>query len=109
MDVLMTAWVFFIGIIIGIVIGVALSYKTAVTPLHQRIDTLTTEPNKDEMKHYPFNQNNFRYIGDPIDGIQFEDDKIFFIQFNKVRTLEQDRIKNLIKTGNVEWYKCTIN
>ena len=61
MDPLMTIWVFFIGSIIGVIVGVALSYRTAVTPLHQRIGKLTSQQYHTFMKQYPYNPDNFRY------------------------------------------------
>lgn len=108
MDSLMTVWVFFIGSIIGVIVGVALSYRTAITPLHQRIGKLTSQQYHMFMKQYPYNPDNFRYLGDPIDGIQFEEDKILFVWFKTrktIRTPEQDHIKNLLENGNVSWFE----
>ncbi|MBM2821166.1 MAG: Holliday junction resolvase-like protein [Candidatus Berkelbacteria bacterium] len=33
------------------------------------------------LKDYPYDPQNFRFLGTPIDGIQFEEDKIIFIEF----------------------------
>ncbi len=33
------------------------------------------------LKNYPYLPENFRFLGTPIDGIQFEDDKIIFMEF----------------------------
>jgi predicted Holliday junction resolvase-like endonuclease len=33
------------------------------------------------LKNYPYNPDNFRFIGSPIDGIQFEEDKIVLVEF----------------------------
>lgn len=33
------------------------------------------------LKDYPYDPQNFRFIGSPIDGIQFSDDKIILIEF----------------------------
>ena len=108
MDSLMTIWVFFIGSIIGVLVGVALSYRTAITPLHQRIGKLTSKQYHTFMNQYPYNPDNFRFLGDPIDGIQFEEDKILLVSFikaNAPRTPEQDHIKNLLENGNVSWFE----
>jgi predicted Holliday junction resolvase-like endonuclease len=110
MDPLMTIWVFFIGIIIGILLGVMLSYRTAVNPLQQTIKKLASrhEYSYETMKYYPYNPDNFRFIGDPIDGIQFEENVILFVRLkknDKSCTNEQERIKNLLESGNVEWFE----
>jgi predicted Holliday junction resolvase-like endonuclease len=112
MDSLMTIWVFFIGIIIGILIGVILSYRTAVNPLQHTIKKLTF-PDKyslETMKYYPYNPDNFRFVGDPIDGIQFEENAIVFVRFKKdntPRTKEQNHIKILLENRNVKWFEFT--
>ena len=108
MDPLMTVWIFFIGSIIGVIVGVALSYRTAITPLHQRIGKLTTQEYHTFMKQYPYNPDNFRYLGDPIDGIQFEEDKILIVCFkprNTILTKEQNHIKSILENGNVSWFE----
>ena len=55
--------------------------------------------NMKHMKKYPYNPKKFRFLGEPIDGIQFEDDEIIFIEF-KTRKGElsgkQKMIKHLI-------------
>jgi hypothetical protein len=113
MDPLMTIWVFLIGNIIGIILGVMLSYRTAVNPLQHTIKKLTSqhEYNYESMKYYPYNPDNFRFIGHPIDGIQFEENAILFVRLKKDNnslTKEQEHIKNLLENGNVEWLEFTI-
>jgi len=112
MDPLMIIWVFIIGIIIGIIIGVILSYRTAVNPMQHTIKKLTSQHKYTSkiMKYYPYNLENFRFVGDPIDGIQFEENTILFIRFKKdnaTRTKEQDHIKKLLENGNVKWFEFT--
>lgn len=110
MDALMTLWVLCIGIFIGILIGVWLSYKTAVDPLQHRMQTLTNQKHqmKEAMRYYPYDPDNFRFIGSPVDGIQFEEDSILFVWICKdhtSRTKEQDHIKTLLKQGKVRWFE----
>lgn len=110
MDTLMTLWVFFIGSFIGIIIGVILSFRTAVTPLQQRIDTLSSQQEhlKENLKYYPYNPARFRFIGEPVDGIQFEKDAILFVRFKEgstPRTHEQDDVKSLLEAGKVKWFE----
>lgn len=55
---------------------------------------------------YPYDPQNFRFLGSPIDGVQFEEDSIIFIEFkaNKSRLSDkQKRIKQLIEDGCVYW------
>jgi len=55
---------------------------------------------------YPYNPQEFRFLGSPVDGVQFEEDRIVFIEFkaNKSRLSEkQRRIKKLVEDGDVYW------
>lgn len=110
MDPLMTLWVFVIGSLFGIVLGVYLSYQTAVRPLQRRLEE-NRYPKlmlQDTMKYYPYDPDNFRFIGSPVDGIQFEDDRILFVQFRRQNipsTKEQVFIKTLVEHGKVDWFE----
>jgi predicted Holliday junction resolvase-like endonuclease len=113
MDPLMTVWVFFIGSFFGIILGVMLSYRTAVTPLRHTISKLTSQDQQyqENMKYYPYDQERFRLVGGPVDGIQFGDDSILFVRFkqgNVPCTEEQEKIKKLLETGNVQWFEFII-
>ena len=55
---------------------------------------------------YPYDPQFFRFLGSPVDGVQFEEDRIVFIEFkaNKSRLSEnQKRIKKLVEDGYVYW------
>lgn len=57
---------------------------------------------------FPFDARNFRFIGSPIDGIVFEDDRIIFCEFkfaNSKLTEKERRIKELVEKGKVEWFE----
>jgi len=53
---------------------------------------------------WPFDPNNFRFIGNPIDGISCESEAIYFIEIKtgKARlTNSQKNVKRLVKEGKV--------
>ncbi len=59
-------------------------------------------------KKFPYNSQNFRFIGKPIDGISFEDEKIVFVEFktNKSHLNEaQKKVRELIEKKKVEWFE----
>mgnify|MGYP001774591546 CR=1 FL=1 len=63
------------------------------------------------IESYPYDKSNFRFIGSPIDGIQFEDDKIIFIEFktgNAKLTEQQRKIKDLVEKKKVEFLEFRI-
>ncbi len=121
MDPLMTFWVFLIGIIIGVIFGITLVYRAAISPLHKKIEKLssekessstawgkTTEQFVSSMEKYPYSTENFRHIGSPIDGIQFEDDQILFVEFKTDKSKlnsKQNKIKKLVKEGKTKWFE----
>ncbi|MEK6959217.1 MAG: Holliday junction resolvase-like protein [archaeon] len=57
-------------------------------------------------KDFPYNPQNFRFIGKPIDGVSFENDKIVFVEFktNKSHLSEtQKNVKELVEKKKIEW------
>lgn len=64
------------------------------------------------MRNYSYKYRNFRFIGDPIDGLSFEDNKIIFIEFKTGTSKlseKQKKIKELIKNKKVEWEEVRDN
>ncbi len=58
------------------------------------------------MDAYPYDARHFRFLGTPIDGVQFEEDRIVFVEFKANRSQlspEQRRIKELVEEGYVYW------
>ncbi len=58
------------------------------------------------LKNYPYLPENFRFLGSPIDGVQFEEDKIIFIEFktaNSQLSEKQKRIAELTWQKKVEF------
>jgi len=115
MDPLMTFWIFLIGILVGVISGITLLYRAAISPLHKKIEKLLSEKQLSLtrkipeqmapwMKNYPYSIENFRFIGSPIDGVQFEDDQILFVEF-KTDNTKQNKIKKLVKEGKVKWFE----
>lgn len=59
-------------------------------------------------KDFPFSPENFRFLGNPIDGVVFEDDKIVFAEFKASSSQfsdKQRRIKELVEKKKVEWFE----
>lgn len=55
---------------------------------------------------FPYDSRGFRFLGSPIDGIQFEEDRIIFCEFKANRSdlsESQRRIRDLVRQGRVEW------
>src|SRR3989344_5353176 len=46
------------------------------------------------LKDYPFDPQRFRFLGTPIDGVQFEQDKIVFIEFKTSNSQLTNQQKN---------------
>lgn len=56
------------------------------------------------LKNYPYDERRFRFLGSPIDGIQFTDDGIILIEFkaaNSRLTPIQKKIKQLVSDKKV--------
>jgi len=58
------------------------------------------------MDRYPYDSQSFRFIGTPIDGIQFEEDRIIFCEFKTNQSglsPLQKQIKRLVEARRVYW------
>ena len=61
------------------------------------------------LEKYPYQPENFRFLGSPVDGVQFEDDKIIFVEFKAGKSTlseKQKHIQELIRKGRFvfeEW------
>lgn len=63
------------------------------------------------LEHFPYDSQQFSFIGKPIDGLVFADDKIVFCEFkaNKSRLNErQKRVKELVEGKKVEWLEFNL-
>lgn len=58
------------------------------------------------VESYPYDPSNFRFLGSPIDGVQFEEDRVVLVEFksgNSQLTSRQRRIRDLVAEGKVEF------
>lgn len=64
------------------------------------------------MKTYPYTSKNFRFLGSPIDGVQFEEDKIVLIEFKSATSKlskRQREIRELVNQHKIEFQEIRIN
>ena len=55
---------------------------------------------------WPYDPNRFRFLGNPVDGIQFENDEVIFVEIKtgKARlTTSQRSVKQLVQEGKVRF------
>ncbi len=63
------------------------------------------------LPNYPWDPQRFRFIGSPIDGVQFEDDRVILVEFKTGTsrlTQVQRRVRNLVREGRVEFEELRI-
>ncbi|MBR73817.1 MAG: endonuclease [Dehalococcoidaceae bacterium] len=61
---------------------------------------------------FPWDPTNFRFLGSPVDGIQFEDDKVLFLEFkssSSVLSSKQKNIKKLVDENKVFFEEIRID
>jgi len=120
MDPFMALWLLIIGMLIGFLGGVVLVYRRGVQPWKEQAQDIArkkqslstsygqiTEQFAPFMTFYPFNWKQFRFIGSPIDGIQFEDDAIYFVEIKAASSTlskRQRNIKCLVEEKKVQWF-----
>ncbi|MBI3495241.1 endonuclease [Candidatus Berkelbacteria bacterium] len=112
-----------IGIIAGLLLMVALFYNLwqgtsrRLRQISFQKVSLSTKYGKMAeqfmpfLKEYPYDPQNFRFIGTPVDGIQFNENKISFVEFktaDSALSSGQKRIRELVDNGKVEWLEFRI-
>lgn len=63
------------------------------------------------LDHYPFDSSGFRFMGTPIDGVQFNEDGIVFIEFKTASSKlspRQTQIRSQVKEGKVKFEEIRI-
>ena len=64
------------------------------------------------LKDYPYEPQNFRFLGTPVDGIQFEDNKIIFVEFKTAGSQlspRQRQVAELVWNKRVEFEEHRID
>ena len=63
------------------------------------------------VKPYPWDPSNFRFIGDPIDGIQFEDNEVILVEFKSGTSKlskRQIQIRQLLAHGKMSFREVRV-
>jgi predicted Holliday junction resolvase-like endonuclease len=58
------------------------------------------------VKCWPWDPNNFRFLGNPVDGLQYNDDEVIFVEIKTGGarlSKSQKHIRDLIKDGKVSF------
>ncbi|MDD5162811.1 MAG: Holliday junction resolvase-like protein [Candidatus ainarchaeum sp.] len=118
----MLEWILFLAIVVLALFLVFLLYR--LQSLRNSLSDLEFRKGSQSVKYgklteqwipfsekFPFPSNNFRFLGNPIDGIAFNDDKIVFCEF-KANTAglseKQKRIRELVQNKKVEWLELRV-
>ena len=60
---------------------------------------------------YPWDPQRFRFIGSPIDGVQFEDDRVIFVEFKTAGSklsARQRAVRDQVRDGRVEFQELRL-
>ena len=94
-------------------------FKDRIKKAHRRADVTLSQKKSSEvrlgkigenmapfMRGWPYDPNNFRFLGHPVDGIQFTDDEIIFIEIKTGKSRlskSQKKAREIIRKGNVSF------
>ena len=111
MDIPIVWWV-----VVGLSAALALSLVVAIQ-LYKRLKEVSFRKRSQSSKYgnlteqflpladsFPWDPSNFRFLGSPIDGVQFEDDSIILVEFkaaNSQLSPRQRHIRDLVSDGKV--------
>ena len=64
------------------------------------------------MASYPWDPQRFRFLGSPIDGVQFEDDRVILVEFKTASSRlspSQRRVRDHVAKGRVEFHEVRMD
>ena len=57
---------------------------------------------------YPYDPARFRFLGTPVDGVQFEADRVVFVWLGHAPRAEAERVRDLVRAGKVEFAEAPL-
>lgn len=63
------------------------------------------------LESWPWDPKRFRFIGSPVDGLQFTDDALLIVEIKSANARlspEQQAIKAMVQSGRVRWEEVRI-
>lgn len=63
------------------------------------------------MADYPHDPAGFRFLGTPVDGVQFSDDGVYLVEFKAGRSglsAAQRRVRDHVRAGRVGWLELRL-
>lgn len=73
---------------------------------------LTVENVAPFLDEWPYESNNFRFLGNPIDGVSFNEDEVVFVEIKTGASRlskSQNKIKVLVEEGKVRFITFRVN
>ena len=64
------------------------------------------------IESFPYDPQQFRFLGNPIDGVLFDDDAIIFCEFKTASSQlnqRQKQIKRLVESKRVKWLEFRVD
>ena len=64
------------------------------------------------VEQYPYDPKQFRFLGSPIDGVQFEEDKVVLVEFKSAGgklSARQRKVRDLVREGKIEFREIRIS
>jgi len=114
----------FLSIIILVLIAVVIIFFLYARSLRERLSAMEFSKSSQSVKYgllteqwipfskkFPFPPQNFKFLGQPIDGIAFNDENIVFVEFKTATSSlneKQRHIKQLIEDGKIKWLEFKI-
>jgi len=108
-----------VGLIIALCVLLALTVRLTRTCLKLRSEKRSTDVRRGFMTEqwlplvapYPWDPRNLKFLGQPVDGVQFEDDKVIFVEFKSGASQlseKQKRMRELVRAGRVEFREIRV-
>jgi predicted Holliday junction resolvase-like endonuclease len=63
------------------------------------------------LARWPLDPRNLRFVGDPVDAVSFEADRVVFVEFTTPDRAPRDvaRLRETVRAGRVEWLEFPLD
>ncbi len=113
------AWALAVLLLLAVVLAFAVArLRAAISRLGVELATLRSQKQSQATRHgqtleqfaplvnWPWDGKQFRFLGSPIDGVQFNDDEVVFVEIKSGRSTlnaKQRQVRDLVQAGRVSW------
>lgn len=108
-------------VLVLVLVLVVRHHRDAVGKLREELDWAAAERRRLQQRRdawgaqwapllsgYPYDPRHFRFLGSPVEGVQFNEDRIVFVSLGFAPRADAERVRDLVRAGRVEFHEAPL-